>query len=175
MLVPQAIYTFDMRPDADALGAFAVCGSLGTFGTKDFAGRPLPMSELLRANTATLSGRFARANDMSVTKLLKSGSLRFRISWPGYADWIMDIRAGPISSMAIQIAVIFKQFLTACALGQVSAHYKRGGGLQEWNIQAKRFTIEDFALASIIHVGGDVFAAEIEHISRPGPTPRGRF
>ncbi|RDX48044.1 hypothetical protein OH76DRAFT_694914 [Lentinus brumalis] len=62
--------------------------------------------------------------------------------------------------MAIQIAAVFKHFLA------VSAAYKRTGGIPDWNIQAKRFTIDDFALASIVHVGGDVFSAEIEHVSR---------
>ncbi len=139
MLVPQAIYT----SDADALGAFQVSESLGSFGTKDFAGRPLPMGELLRASPAALSGRFARANDMSITKLITAGSVRLRISvrlsswigarvvevklwwlqWPGYADWTADIHAGPISSMAIQVAAVFKHFLTVSHTCLPSASY----------------------------------------------------
>ncbi|RDX48069.1 hypothetical protein OH76DRAFT_696809 [Lentinus brumalis] len=59
---------------------------------------------------SAVSGRL-RANEMSVTKLIRAGSVRLKISRPGYADWTADI----------QIAAIFKHFLA------VSAAYKQTG------------------------------------------------
>ncbi|RPD53291.1 hypothetical protein L227DRAFT_617131 [Lentinus tigrinus ALCF2SS1-6] len=171
MSVPQ-VYTFDIKPDPDTLDVkpgYVHVPNLGRFSTKDCAGKPLPMGDLLRAHGASLSGRFARANDMTIVKVMNSRTVRLKVSWPGYADWITDINAGPIGSMATQVATVFKTFLAN------SSGHRKAGVLSDWNIQTKRFTLEDFALVAIVHLGEDLFTAEIEQVQcRPG-SPRGRF
>ncbi|RPD53055.1 hypothetical protein L226DRAFT_563287 [Lentinus tigrinus ALCF2SS1-7] len=130
-------------------------------------GPGLPMDQLLNADRAALLRIIPLYDDQKIL-LLGLGSIRFRILWPGYEhmnfyrEIYLSMRGGGGVSCAGELAVAVADTYSGF-LQQAVSWTPQGTSNRDWFLtKGSGFTLRDFGLVSVNHMGDDIFQAEVE-------------